>query len=391
MYRFKSILIGMLSLALIGTIVSCSEQEAEAATLEERVEALESKGQTNWPQLSGVIQYDMGMYSDDLAAANLSDDVQFRRVRLGTEGEIDGWGYKLGVDVSGTAKLKDAYITRTIGELWGMEITTGQHKAPTSIDENTAPENITFMERATPSNISATHFGSRRLGTSAIINIPNVFVQGGIFGNEHDSTATNQWSWNTRGMITVGDGIGIGGSMAQLTDLDGSTDHSITYTDYPESQIDGSKLRTTGAITAREATHMAASAMFTQGPIHAQGEYFIQELDVSDTVERSFSGYYGQAGYFITGENRTWDQRHATWNSIEPIGKWAIEVAGRYSMQDYTDGTAVTGGEQTAMTAAVNMYSGPAKIGLNITQVEHDTANVGDDHTFIGVRTQLSF
>ena len=49
MYRFKSILIGMLSLALVGAIVSCSEQEAEAATLEERVEALESKGQTNWP------------------------------------------------------------------------------------------------------------------------------------------------------------------------------------------------------------------------------------------------------------------------------------------------------------------------------------------------------
>ena len=249
------------------------------------------------------------------------------------------------------------------------------------------------MERATPSNISASEMGGRRLGTSAILNVPNIFVQGGIFTNENSAsgTTTNQWSWNTRTMVTIGDGIGIGGSYAQLTDLDGSTDHSITYTDTPESMIDGSKFRTTGAITTQSATHMAASAMFTQGPIHAQGEYFMQRLDVSDTVERNFSGYYAQGGYFITGESRTWDQRHATWDAVTPKGKWAIEVAGRYSMQDYTDGTAIVGGEQTAMTAALNLYSGPAKIGFNITQVEHDTANVGDDHTFIGVRTQLAF
>ena len=60
-------------------------------------------------------------------------------------------------------------------------------------------------------------------------------------------------------------------------------------------------------------------------------------------------------------------------------------------MQDYTDGTAVVGGEQTAMSAAVNLYSGPAKIGFNVTKVEHDTANVADDHTFIGVRTSVAW
>ena len=35
--------------------------------------------------------------------------------------------------------------------------------------------------------------------------------------------------------------------------------------------------------------------------------------------------------------------------------------------------------------------SGPAKIGINVTKVEHDTANVADDHTFIGVRTSVSW
>ena len=390
MYRFKSILIGMLSLALVGAIVSCSEQEAEAATLEERVEALESKGQSNWPQLTGQIQYDMGMYTDDLAAASLTDDTTFRRVRLGTKGDIDGWGYKLEIDISGTAKLKDAYITRTIGELWGIKMITGQHKAPTSIDENTSSKSTTFMERATPSNVVASNFGARRMGTSAILNTENIFVHAGIFGKGHDSS-TKQWSWNTRGMLSIADGIGVGGSYAKLTDREGDTDHSITYTDYPESRIDGSKFRTTGAITTSEAIHMGASAFMTKGPIHAHGEYFKQQLDVSETVERNFSGYYAQGGYFITGENRSWNQRKGSWNKIKPSGKWAVEVAGRYSMQDYTDGTAVVGGEQTAMTAAVNLYSGPAKIGFNVTKVEHDTANVADDHTFIGVRTSVAW
>ena len=161
MKRFKSILIGMLAIAFIGTVISCSEEaEANDATVEDRVVALE-----NWtsalPKITGSIQYDMGMYTDDLAGASLTDDTEFRRVRIGAEGDVQGVNYKVELDAAGSSVvLKDAWLSKRL-EIEGnfVKIITGQHKAPTSIDEDTLPGNITFMERATPSNIVASNFG----------------------------------------------------------------------------------------------------------------------------------------------------------------------------------------------------------------------------------------
>jgi phosphate-selective porin OprO/OprP len=393
MKRFKSILIGMLAIAFIGTVISCSEEaEANEATIENRVAELES-WTSSLPKITGSIQYDMGMYTDDLDAADLTDDTEFRRVRIGAGGDVAGVNYKIELSAEGSSVvLKDAWLSKRL-EVDGnfIKIITGQHKAPTSIDEDTLPGNITFMERATPSNIVASNFGSRRLGASAMMNIKSIWIHAGLFGKTHDETS-KQWSINSRGMVSIGDGMGVGGSYARLLDREGSTDHSITYTDFPESQIDGSKFLTTGALTTQTADHKGASAYITQGPIHAHGEYFIETLTVSDTVEREFSGYYAQGGYMLTGENRTWNNSAGNWNRVTPDGdEYAIELAGRYSFQDYTDGTVVTGGDQTAMTIGVNVYNGPGKLGLNISQVSHDTANEGKDHTFIGLRAQVSF
>ena len=51
MYRFKSILIGMLSLALVGALVSCSEQEAAAADAKDWKKS-EHNWNINWEQFN---------------------------------------------------------------------------------------------------------------------------------------------------------------------------------------------------------------------------------------------------------------------------------------------------------------------------------------------------
>ena len=62
MKRFKSILIGMLAIAFIGTVISCSEEaEANEATIENRVAELES-WTSSLPKITGSIQYDMAMF-----------------------------------------------------------------------------------------------------------------------------------------------------------------------------------------------------------------------------------------------------------------------------------------------------------------------------------------
>lgn len=361
-------------------------------SLEQRVEALENN--TNGPALTGQLQLDTGQWFDDDDSAALDNGITFRRVRIGTKGNVgDGWGYKIELDGSSSVTVQDAFIGKRIalGD-FELKAVAGHHKAGTSIDENTLPEDITFLERAISSNISAANFGGRRIGSSVVLHLPHTYIHTGIFGKTL-SSSTQQLSWNTRGMITgLENRIGIGGGMAALLDRDNSAVHSLQYSDTPETTIDGSVLIDTGTFTAESANHYTISGFGTIGPIHAQGEYFIEDITVNSTTDRSFEGYYGQVGYMVTGEHRVWNTNTATWARINPANDWgAIELAYRYSYQDLNDVT-ITGGIETNHTAALNYYQGKnVKIGINLISGTFDAANTTNDFIFAGLRTQVSF
>lgn len=361
-------------------------------SLEQRVDALENNA--NSPSLTGQLQLDTGQWFDDNDSAALDNGIDFRRVRLGTKGEVgDGWGYKIELDGSSSVTVQDAYVGKriTIGD-FELKAVAGQHKAGTSIDENTSSQNLTFQERAIASNISASNFGARRIGSSVVLTLPYTYIHTGLFGKTL-SGSTQQLSWNTRGMITgLENRIGVGGSMATLLDRDDSATHTLQYSNTPETRIDGAALIDTGTITADSANHYTISGFGTIGSIHAQGEYFIEDITVNSTTDRSFNGYYGQLGYMVTGEHREWNAETATWKRITPVNDWgAIELAYRYSYQDLNDVT-ITGGIETNHTAAVNYYQGKnVKIGVNVIRGTFDAANTTNDFIFAGLRTQVSF
>ena len=361
-------------------------------SLESRVAALEND--TAKIKVGGQLQLDAGRWFDDTASAGLEDGINIRRARLGVSGDIgDGWGYKLEIDAADSITTQDAIISKRtqIGDIT-VEALAGHHKAGTSIDENTSSENITFMERAMSSNISGANFGSRRLGGSLVLNLPHTYIHTGIFGREL-SGSTNQMSWNTRAMVTgLEDRIGLGGSYAQLLERENSATHTLRYRDRPETRVDGDHLIDTGNITAESVNHYGVSGFLTYGSLHGHGEYFIENITINSTTDRSLNGYYGQAGYILTGEQRTWNPQRATWNSINPsndIG--AIEVAYRYSYQDLNDVT-IAGGIETNHTGALNWYPRKnVKLGLNVIRGTFDDANESKDFIFGGLRTQISF
>jgi len=145
--------------------------------------------------------------------------------------------------------------------------------------------------------------------------------------------------------------------------------------------------------------------------VHAQGDY------AGTCVERAgpglgpvnFSGWYAQAGWFITGESRSFDVRDAKFKRIHPrrkIGAW--EVAVRWSEIDLQSKD-VLGGEEQNLTVGLNWWANdnvmvrfnyvrawvdPTSAYLQpfpITLVPNPFAGIDDDFNAFMARAQIVF
>ena len=80
------------------------------------------------------------------------------------------------------------------------------------------------------------------------------------------------------------------------------------------------------------------------GSFHTQGEYTGSSVRRVGEETLSFGGWYVQAGYFLTGENRAYDRKTGKYKRVVPhsivgeggFGAW--EVAARYSEMDLISG-----------------------------------------------------
>jgi len=144
------------------------------------------------------------------------------------------------------------------------------------------------------------------------------------------------------------------------------------------------------------------------GPFSMQAEYIYASVRGAQTISSSsagtltlgppknasFSGWYAQASYFITGEHRNYNKTaspsdyQATFGRIIPIcnfspltgGTGAWELAFRVSNLDLDDvAGGFDGGNQTDFTAALNWYLNPnvmVKMNYIYAHVDpHDASN----------------
>jgi phosphate-selective porin OprO/OprP len=106
--------------------------------------------------------------------------------------------------------------------------------------------------------------------------------------------------------------------------------------------------------------------------------------DAPAVGDPTLRGAYVQAGWFLTGESRSFSG--GTFGRTKPkanygAGKGAWEVALRYSTVDLGD-AGVAGGEQSDVTAALNWYLNPvARLMLNY--VRADVEDVGEADVFL--------
>ncbi|HKD20354.1 MAG TPA: porin, partial [Rhizomicrobium sp.] len=198
--------------------------------------------------------------------------------------------------------------------------------------------------------------------------------------------------------------------------VSGVTTYGITFSDRPELRVDNVTFLNTGAINAKNAYSVGIEGAVSYGPFLVEGEDFRYGIERNTdglpigVSNPSFSGWYVEGSWVVTGEPRPYNIGTAAFVRPSPVapfdpanGNWgAWEIAARYSRanldHDVTSTVAadrIFGGIQRITSAGVNFYPNDVlKFMLDWQYVDLKDIgalnNNGNYNTVI-LRTQVSF
>jgi len=360
-------------------------------------------------KVGGFAQVDAFASQDD--RKDHPDGTNIRRARLNVSGTIaNDWKYKLENDFAGNAStITDAFV-----EYVGFDpvtLTVGQFKEPFGLDTLTSDLFTTFNERGLTNVFSP----DRRIGIMAstygkTAPIGSWSAAAGWFGSGTSSTSstddeaqdvTARVTWAPIAEKTQALHFAVAGSH-RVPDASGD---SYSLSSRPENQLSSSSgdfAVATGTISGVESINLLGlEAAGVYGPFSLQGEYTKAYVNRHTGVDQQFSGYYGEASYFITGESRNYSAKTGRFERVSPKwnfkpseGNWgAVQVAARYSNLDLND-SVVKGGEVKDTSFAINWMPLPyVAIKANYIMTDTDRFSVTPNDkpkTFI-LRTQVDF
>jgi phosphate-selective porin OprO and OprP len=359
---------------------------------------------------------------ETIAAKDLSDGAYFRRARLGVEGVIArDFNYRFLVEFGGSgtegpARINDAFLAYT--GLAPFTFQLGAYSPPANLADGTSTEDLVFIERATPAELSRALGGAdgrfgigvrvageRGLGaltlTGRAVNDAEVFdSQQAVVGRLGGLVVTAP-DYNVH--------LGANGTYVfQPPDQGGASSlYGLRLRDRPEIRVDSTRLIDTGIIDADSA--YAAGVEFAANwkglLLQAENYWYGVERRASTLADPDFGGYYVEASWFATGERRRYAPGNAAFQApraplmpFDGRGGWgAWELALRYSHTDlnYREGVRATaadpvslrGGEQSILGAGLNWYLNPnVKLMFNYLRVDVDRLNPAgiDDPTPFG-------
>lgn len=350
--------------------------------------------------------------SDDFDQGVTEDQTFFRTVRMGFSADILKNAFmKVEVDFiedDDGVQLKDVEMgLKKLGFLGTMK--AGHYKEPFSLEELTSSRFITFMER---SIATSTFSPSRNDGISF----------GNSFGGEkkpHTWAAGIFKDTNNQGNDLENDAVDGGYNLTvRVTGLfleDEETRRhlhagfSFSFRDPTSEAVryrarpgvsKGDRLVDTGTVSADDITLFCFEFAFNIQSFNVQAEFFMADVSgVAPATDPSFSGWYIQFSWWLTGENRhykggKYDRVKPKNNLHDGGGKWgAIELAFRYDFIDLTD-AGYTGGEMTVYTFGTNWHwNANMRVMFNVVFADADPASSGStgDTTAFEVRFQFDF
>lgn len=351
-------------------------------------------------KIGGRIQNDWLWISedDDIKAAigEQEDGTEFRRARLYVQGLIYGnTEYKLQLDFAGSqVALKDVYVGLT--DLPIGKLRVGHFKEPFSLEELTSAKYLTFLERGLPNTFAPSRNTGFMLHDTAFEDRATWAV--GLFRDTDDrGMDMDDGGYNITGRVT---GLAWyedkGASLLHLGAAYSyrNPDDSLRYRARPEAHLTD-RFVDTGTFVSDQADLLGLEAAWVDGPLSLQGEYVMASADLMGGSDPDFSGYYGQASYFLTGEHRKYKTSSAAFDRVKPnknfawgAGCGAWEVKARYSHIDL-DSNAINGGELEDISAGVNWYLNP-NLRVMWDYIHADTDDSGEADILM-MRLQADF
>ena len=332
--------------------------------------ALHSRWVNTRAAMAGVLDLSH-FYQDDRNVAQVGDlshydRVDVRALRFGVLGTINfdkPWTYIGQVTVNSLTKDFDSAITdkytlydAALGiPLWGDygRVQIGKMKAPISMERIMSLIFTQTMER--PTHLDAL-LDARNIGISFsdMIFDERFTWRVGAFNDwlEEDHLSFSEANQEAVGRITAvvyeDEGkerlLHLGAGYRYLDIREGS----IRYEEGPEQWFVGPWVDT-GNFAADASRTANLEMSYLEGPLWISSEYTVTSVDSPQFGNPTFRGYHVAVNYFITGEHRGYNNRLGIVRRILPIldftnGGWgAVEVSGRYSSLDLTDG-AINGG-----------------------------------------------
>ncbi len=326
------------------------------------------------------------------AARDLSDGADFRRARIGVEGVFNRiFSYKFvtefgGAGTEGPARINDAWIAYT--GLAPFTFQLGAFSPAANLEDNTTPEELLFIERSSASELSRSLGGADgRTGLAVRYNgsrgMGSLAFTGRTVNDAEVSDSQTALVGRVGGLVATGADfnlhIGANGTYVihppdQGPSATGAR-YPIRFRDRPEIRVDSTRLIDTGSINADHAyaAGVELAANWQNWMLQGENFWYGVERRNSTVSNPSFSGYYLQGSWVLTGESHRYNTATASYQSPRPLvpfdghGGWgAWELALRYSRTDLNNEAGVAGlvasadgvrGGQQAITAlGLNWY-----------------------------------
>jgi phosphate-selective porin OprO and OprP len=352
-----------------------------------------------------------------------SSDMEIRRARLNLEGSIGGhveWKEVIEF-VNTTSTDKELFIGfYDLGD-WIPNVRAGQQYEPFGQDQGVSDVDLTFLDFAAMSNafcpFTNPGFQFRKdlkddAKNTRLTWAAGIFRPDGNVGTDSGIGSKGVGGYAYTGRVTArpwyddGDFLHVGLSVRYA----GVAGHNqnILFQTTPEAHLYPTVI-STGTFIADSDTKIDGEAAFVKGPFSVQGEYIIDRVHTgsgSTLSDPTFSGYYGQVAYTLTGERRGWKPLDALFVNPTPShdafkngGMGAWEIATRYSsvnLNDGAPGSGVAGGRMDIISLGLNWYANQnTKVMWDVARADVHTGDpaLGDGGATILVqmRVQIAF
>jgi phosphate-selective porin OprO/OprP len=393
-----------------------------------------------------LAQLDAAHYSVSprTAANDLGSGTNLRRARLGVEGTAwKDWNFALTGEFGGSggesAVLNQAYLEYAGWKPFGLEepirLRIGAWATPAGLEDATSNTEGLFLERAAIAELVrnfATGDGREGVGATArgARWYASAVLTGKVVGVPSTPEFDQQSGFATRIAFNPIHGadydVHIGANLQGILNPADTTagpisTRAVRLQERPELRVSGIRLVDTGAIASDGLIAYGLEGGVSWRNLYAAGEWY--KIDVNreavppgvSPFDPSFSGWYLQGAWTITGERHAWTSANGGFVGVRPArpfnrsrGTWgAWEIAARYSVLDLDDHAGsfgspapaggVRGGEQKITTLGLNWYPNSVVRFLldyqwaDIKRLNAAGADIGEDVNVVSFRSQYAF